>query len=184
MLQLENLDALLPVTFAGGTTIRRFAKTCPACKKSVEAFDMGGYVGVMGDRLYISADAKCSHCQHEFPVNCLITSSKHVHPVRVPVWLFRWYLHKFAEPVASAPPSHDTVASQLASAGPDAISPEHLGHYAGQPIPAWIDIAGQRYHYYKVALPGERGLADEAIYQNLVYLRGFVFNKSQIETIV
>ena len=88
----DPISKQLPLRFANGQTIRRFAKHCPACKQVVDSQYMHGIAQLVQERVVIAAQAKCPACGHTFAVTCVVTDDKEVHRVLVPGWVLRWWL--------------------------------------------------------------------------------------------
>ena len=193
----DPISRQLPLKFANGQTIRRFAKHCPACKHIVDSQHMHGVAQLVQDRVVIVAQARCSACGHGFSVTCVVTDDKQVHRVWVPGWALRWWLSRqrdddaplrdrdsreweyedtppaaaAATPAAAPTPSSPAPSLSL---GDSVAAEESIGQYQGAPIPAWIESQGQRYVFQRATPDGPRTRLGEGevLYQErLVYLR-------------
>ena len=193
----DPISKQLPLRFANGQTIRRFAKHCPACKQVVDSQYMHGIAQLVQERVVIAAQAKCSACGHTFAVTCVVTDDKQVHRVLVPGWVLRWWLGRqsageprlrdrdsreweyedtppaaaAATPAAAPTPSSPAPSLSL---GDSVAAEESIGQYQGAPIPAWIESQGQRYVFQRATPDGPRTRLGEGevLYQErLVYLR-------------
>lgn len=171
MIQPDRLDRFFPIKYPNGTTVSRFAKHCPQCRQLVKASAMEGMALLLKDKVFVLADGQCPHCQHRFVVKCVIDEDKQVHPVGLPVFLYRpmlqWGARKQvqtfrqqhdwrmaqqeADDLATAPP--DGSGQWLDSAGLVHAS-DIVGRYQGLPIYAWVEHQGQRWCYERAVPPG------------------------------
>ncbi|CUA83340.1 MULTISPECIES: hypothetical protein [Gulbenkiania] len=178
----DRINRFLPATFSNGTTVRRFAKHCPRCRNLVGAEDMHGVAGLVQDRLFLAARARCPACSHGFAITCAITNDKRVHRVLFPNALFALWLRLALRnmPPRSAPewiPPEPPVppANHLADSADIQRSDEVIGRLDGRPIHAWIEHQGTRYRFERTLPPGSlpRLGESEVLFDNrLVYRQG------------
>lgn len=169
MARIARISRLLPKTFADGTKVRRFAKHCPRCRHFVEATDMEGMLAMLDNRLFLSAHARCPRCAARFGLGCMITQDKRVHPVRLPLWMFRmWLRYVLRKAVDIEEPSQDWQYGQEeapAVARPAdselAFSESVIGRFQGQDIPASCEYRSQPYRFERVVPAGLPVNADE-----------------------
>ncbi|PXX78075.1 hypothetical protein DFR34_11384 [Rivihabitans pingtungensis] len=185
----DPISKQLPLKFANGQTIRRFAKHCPACKHIVDSQHMHGVAQLVQDRVVIVAQARCPACGHGFSVTCVVTDDKQVHRVWVPGWALRWWLSRQRDddaplrdrdsreweyedtPDVPTPLRNPTPSLSAADV---TVASEALGQFQGEPIPAWIENQGQRYVFQRASQDGPRTKLgrDEVLYEGrLVYVR-------------
>lgn len=189
----DPISKQLPLRFANGQAIRRFAKHCPACKQVVDSQYMHGIAQLVQERVVIAAQAKCPSCGHTFAVTCVVTDDKQVHRVLVPGWVLRWWLGRQTSsgeprlrdrdsreweyeetPDAPTPPRHPVPSLNMEGS---VAAEESLGQYQGEPIPAWIESQGRHYVFQRATPDGPRTRLGEGevLYQDrLVYLHDSV----------
>lgn len=163
MARIARISRLLPKTFADGTKIRRFAKHCPRCRHFVEATEMEGLLGMMENRLHLSARARCPRCSTRFAVDCVISQEKRVHPVKLPHTLFHLWL-RFAlrnavtieEPDAEWQYSQAIQPPTIATPAETelAFSDSIVGRFQGMEIPATCEYRSQPYRFDRVVPAG------------------------------
>ncbi|BEV72799.1 MULTISPECIES: hypothetical protein [unclassified Paludibacterium] len=181
MARPDKISRFLPISFANGTKVRRFAKHCPRCNTMVTADTMQGIAALLENRIFVAAKAHCPVCQKRFSVACVITDNRHVHRVLAPDWLFSLWLrmavrnlpqpvnhHEWALPEEEAPAQHGLV---LKDSEDIVHSEEILGKFDGITISSWIEYQGQRYHFERAAPPGGIKLGvDEILFDGkLIY---------------
>ncbi|WP_434779751.1 hypothetical protein [Neisseria sp. Ec49-e6-T10] len=88
------LTNFLPYTFANGVTIRRFAKACPKCGQVLESANMRGIAAGVEEHLYIAAHARCTHCHCIFSICCVVTDTKQVVKVPLPITMMKWWIRR------------------------------------------------------------------------------------------
>ena len=191
------LSRQLPLRFANGQTVSRFAKHCPRCRHVVGSEHMHGEVRLVQDRIVIAAKATCPQCDFSFGVTCIITDDKEVHHVALPNWILAWWLRRTLPtplrddrearawryeapklPAAMATPA-STEADSPPAAGlplPDVsrfvASEEAVGRYQDQPIPAWLMLEDVRYAFHRIATVGSPLADGEVLFQrSLIYRR-------------
>ena len=186
----DRLSSFLPLRFNNGQTISRFAKHCVRCNALVTATDMQGVASTIQNRIVIAAKARCPQCQAEFAVTCVITDDKQVHKVMLPYWMLRWWLLRTPMPPVAGVPSRSsdweyspdaTTDQPSESLMPPPVdnrvmtpSGETLGQFDGAPIPAWLNVDGERYDFVRpvVGRSASQLAHDEVCYeQRLVYRR-------------
>ncbi len=179
----NRLSHFLPLAFRNGQSISRFAKHCVRCNELVTADHMHGVAAVIQNRIVIAAKARCPACDAEFAISCVITEDKKVHRVLLPGWMLRWWLSTARTEVprtrsrdwqyeeeaqrAPEPPRSPSIDRDSAT-----LSPEALGQFDGEPIPAWISVDGTTLHFVRTApkgiheplRPGEVLFNDRLIY--------------------
>lgn len=156
----QKIYRFLPLTFANGNRISRFAKACPHCHGMVTARDMEGIARLLHDKIVLAAEAQCPECGKRFPVTCVISDDKRVHRVRMPLWLFRIWLklalRNLPEPQLQEDWSMQEEAPkagiQLTDSAQVTRSSEVLGQFDGTPISAWLEVDG-RHFVFERALP-------------------------------
>lgn len=124
---------------------------------------MYGQMTALNERLFVAARAECRHCEYSFPVACMIDNQRRVQPVFMPLWLFNGLLSLMArqrvspndptlalspEALAALPPLVSSLSSEDVTE-----AAEHVGHYDGIDIPAWIEHNGQRLEFVRVIPP-------------------------------
>ncbi|MBV8046228.1 MAG: hypothetical protein JO171_03695 [Paludibacterium sp.] len=181
MARPDKISRFLPISFANGTKVRRFAKHCPRCGTMVTADTMHGIAYLLENRIFVAAKAACPACQKRFSVACVITDNRHVHRVLAPDWLFALWLRMAVrnqpQPVHhrewELPDEPVPVAQGLVLSDSEQIvhSEEILGKFDGTPISSWIEYQGQRYHFERAAPPGGIKLgADQILFDGkLIY---------------
>lgn len=151
---------------------------------------MQGVASTIQNRIVIAAKARCPQCQAEFAVTCVITDDKQVHKVMLPYWMLRWWLLRTPMPPVAGVPSRssDWEYSPDASTNQpnESLMPppvdnrvmtpsgETLGQFDGAPIPAWLNVDGERYDFVRpvVGRSASQLAHDEVCYeQRLVYRR-------------
>ncbi|NDV14193.1 hypothetical protein [Crenobacter caeni] len=179
-----QISRFLPIRFANGASISRFAKHCPHCKTLVQSESMIGEAALVQDRLFIIAVARCTQCNHAFKVTCVVTDDKRVHKALLPQWLLLVWLKQVTPANAPAQDARDwsfdaeenaPAASggvTLPSGSEPVPSDEVIGRYENAPIPATLSVAGRRFVFDRVqpdALPAVLA-SNELLYQrHLVY---------------
>ncbi|MBE9610330.1 hypothetical protein [Chitinilyticum piscinae] len=177
MLPNRPLNEYLPQKFANGEQVRQFSKPCVQCGTMLHARHMHGVARLVEDHIAIAAKARCPSCGANFPVACVIDSTKQVRRVILPRLLFNLYLRSLGAQPGEAPagarldevaftPPPAAVANTAPAAAPsqsdDVLRAEDpVGRYQDRPIPAWVEIKGRRLQFDRVALnasgiqPGE-----------------------------
>ncbi|TDR72504.1 hypothetical protein [Paludibacterium purpuratum] len=173
MARPDKISRFLPISFANGTKVRRFAKHCPRCGNMVTADTMHGIASLLENRIFVSAKASCPVCQKRFSVACVITDNRHVHRVLAPDWLFALWLRMTVRNLPQ--PVHHREWELPEESAPAAIgmvlndsedvlhSQEILGKFDGTLISSWIEYQGLRYHFERAAPPGSIKLAADQI---------------------
>jgi hypothetical protein len=165
MARPDKISRFLPISFANGTKVRRFAKHCPRCRTMVTADSMQGIAALMENRIFVSAKAQCPACRRRFSLACVITDDRHVHRVMIPDWMFAIWLRlavrDLPQPVhhhewdmeedAPQPSLQERIIADTASVQ---HSGKILGKFDGVDIPSWIEFNGQRYLFERAAPPG------------------------------
>ncbi|MGL6069695.1 hypothetical protein [Craterilacuibacter sp.] len=172
----------LPIRFANGSSISRFAKNCPQCKTLVQSENMDGEAAMVQNRLFIVALAHCPSCKAEFKVSCVITDDKRVHKASLPQWLLLLWLRQATpanlpvqdakdwdmEP-ANAPPAVQGI--QLPQGMEPVPSADIIGRYENAPIPATLQCGSRHFVFDRVQPVSSAVLAgNELLFAgNLVY---------------
>ena len=156
------LSSYLPYTFSNGVTIRRFAKVCRKCGFMLESGHMRGLATGDGDHLYIAAHAKCPHCSNIFSVCCVVTDTRQVVKVPLPVTLMKWWIryslkkraamvlkHGFVAPSADVeeetpPPPVSLPLEEVA------LSTDTIGRLGSLLIYKYFDYKEQRYYFERI----------------------------------
>lgn len=166
MAKLDKISHFLPIRFANGTKVRRFAKHCPKCRTIIEADAMLGIAHLINNRIFIIAQACCPHCQLRFSIKCMVNSRRRVRSVLLPDRLLSFCLklcvRNLPQPLPKPPlwpfheASHLRADSGKVLAENEAItySDELLGQFDGTKIFSWIEFQGQRYVFERAAPPG------------------------------
>lgn len=161
----NRLSHFLPLSFRNGQSISRFAKHCVHCNELVTAEHMHGVAAVIQNRIVIAARARCPACHAEFPITCVITEDKKVHRVLLPGWILSWWLSTVktdSQPrtrsrdwqYEEAPPQPSPARSPSVDREKATLSPDSLGQFDGEPIPAWIMVDGTTLHFVRTAPKG------------------------------
>lgn len=175
----RRLSECLPISFADGTQVRQFSKPCLRCNHMLNAKQMFGIARMLDNHIVIAARAHCPSCNADFPVTCVINSEKQVQRVIVPYFLFNPYLRLIpmqeGERIVVAPRPEDAESSEPVPPSPPVASldvvraEEAIGQYAGQPIPAWVQVNGQQYAFERIAPDARTQQGEFLLDGHLVY---------------
>ena len=115
-----------------------------------------------GDNLYIAAHAKCPHCCNIFSVCCVVTDTRQVVKVPLPVTLMKWWIRYSLKKRAAMVLKHGFVApsADIEEETPPApvsltidevaLSPEIIGYLGNLPIHEYFDYQELRYYFEQV----------------------------------